>query len=115
MSEHPPDRHASDGVDLPPLRSEFADDPEMAELVEFFLHELEERLAALRDAYEGGHADELRSVVHQLKGAAGGYGFPSISEAARKFEHSILIEEAELSTLREEFENLITTCRRATH
>lgn len=100
-------------ADLPPLPSEYADDPEMAELIEFFVSELRERVGALKEAYEAGRGDELRAVVHQLKGAAGGYGYPTISEAARRFERELLAEEAELSAMREQFESLIDLCRRA--
>ena len=33
--------------------------------------------------------EELRRLVHQLKGAGAGYGFPNITEAAKKTESLI--------------------------
>jgi HPt (histidine-containing phosphotransfer) domain-containing protein len=96
-----------------PIFSRFSDDEEMVELVEFFIRELQHRMHALSRALETGNADELRTLAHQLKGAAGGYGFPEISACAKTLEQQLLSEEAEVSDLRERVEDLIHLCRRA--
>src|SRR5690606_20533847 len=82
----PNDSHAST-VD-PPLLSEFAGDPDMAELVQMFIDDLPQRLAAIEAAFDAGDLDQLRSLAHQLKGAAGGYGFTPITDSARTVEQT---------------------------
>jgi HPt (histidine-containing phosphotransfer) domain-containing protein len=62
--------------------SRFPDDPEMAELAELFLEGLSSRIAAIRKAWESRDLGQVRFGSHQLRGAAGGYGFPEIGEAA---------------------------------
>ena len=68
--------------DTTTLRSEFADDPDMSEIVALFVRELPQRLAAMHSALMAGDIEQVRVLAHQLKGAAGGYGFPKLGEAA---------------------------------
>ena len=112
-----------------PLRSRFADDPEMRDLVLWFLGDLERRVAAIRGALDAHDAARLRALAHQLSGTAEGYGFEEIGEAARKVESEIrfiklhrdvlpepddgLLDELHISTLSEKTEDLISVCRRA--
>jgi signal transduction histidine kinase/HPt (histidine-containing phosphotransfer) domain-containing protein len=69
-----------------PLTSDMADDEDMAELVEQFVATVPERIGALRAASVTGDRVCLARLAHQLKGAAGGYGFPRISESAAALE-----------------------------
>jgi len=78
MSTLPKSSHAA----RQPLRSTFADDEEMAELVLFFVDAMSERIDALRAASEAGDIEKLHRLAHQLKGAATGYGFAPITESA---------------------------------
>jgi HPt (histidine-containing phosphotransfer) domain-containing protein len=96
-----------------PLHSMLRDDPEMLELIAFFLDELGERVSAISRAMQQSDAEQLRRIAHQLKGAAGGYGYPSITEAARAVEDSIDAIEGELSGVTEQVESLVELCRRA--
>ena len=68
------------------LLSELADDPDMAELLEQFLADLPGRVDAIGVALDDNDQAHVASLAHQLKGAAGGYGFPTISDAARTLE-----------------------------
>ena len=68
------------------IASEFANDPELASILDSFVEALPEKVAAMRLALGGGQHDELRRLAHQLKGAGGGYGYPSLTEAARALE-----------------------------
>ena len=68
------------------LISELLDDPDMFPLVQGFLLLLAERIALIEQQRELGQRAELTSLAHRLKGAAGGYGFPTITEAARTVE-----------------------------
>ncbi len=71
---------------FPRLISELHDDPELAELVQMFIEGLPQKIARIEQAYTDGLLNDLARAAHQLKGAAGGYGFPSISNAARHVE-----------------------------
>ncbi len=68
------------------LTSEYAGDPAMTGLIECFVADLPARVASLRNAATRLDRDTLRRLAHQLRGAAGGYGFPQITEAARAVE-----------------------------
>jgi len=95
--------------------SEFAADPEMAELVDMFVGDLPQRVSKLEHLIDEHDIEGLRTLAHQLKGAAPGYGFPSIGAAAEAVESAV--REAEPSTdiqaLRSEADRLIEVCRRA--
>jgi HPt (histidine-containing phosphotransfer) domain-containing protein len=93
--------------------SEFADDPEMAELVDFFLSDLEKHVTAMANAWQEADHEALRGLAHQLKGAAGGYGFPTLTKAAAAVEASLLAKQAELSQVGERVDELIVMCRKA--
>ena len=69
-----------------PLISEYADDPDMEELVEIFLQSLGERMEQIRSSWDNWDVDTLTRISHQLAGAAGGYGYPSITDASREVE-----------------------------
>ncbi len=68
------------------LLSEVADDPDMAELVDTYVASLGPKAALVAELYSEHRLGELARLAHQLKGASGGYGFPTISEAANKVE-----------------------------
>jgi len=63
-----------------------ADDPEFREIVEQFLVTLDERLRAMRAAWESDNRDELARLAHWLKGAGGTAGFDAFTEPARRLE-----------------------------
>jgi len=75
--------------DATPVRSEFADDPDMAGIIALFVSELPSRIAAMQSALSTGDFAQLRVLAHQLKGAAGGYGFPKLGEAAAMVDRGI--------------------------
>lgn len=97
----------------PPIHSEFENDPDLRDLVVLFVDELDRRVDAIRHAYHAEDVAELRRISHQLKGAAGGYGFDPIGDAAGRLEIELLHDEAELSALAERVEDLIACCRAA--
>jgi HPt (histidine-containing phosphotransfer) domain-containing protein len=108
-----PDNHPSQT----PLRSQYADDPEMSELVELFVSELPARVNALTAAYEGRQAEQIYRLSHQLKGACAGYGFPTIGVAAAAVEAAVKASaqsaDASLESIRSDLEALIKLCQRA--
>lgn len=100
-------------TDSKPLLSEYADDPDMAELIELFVGELPERVALLTDALAQGDMDLLAGAAHQIKGAGGGYGFPALTEAGRHLETAARESRDDLETVKARVEDLIDICNRA--
>jgi HPt (histidine-containing phosphotransfer) domain-containing protein len=99
-----------------PLASEFANDPDMAELVELFVSEVPHRIDMIAEAFRAEQWDMLQRISHQLKGASAGYGFPDVGVAAGKVEHIIksgpIADEVALAELSSGVQELITLCRR---
>ena len=96
-----------------PLLSTMADDADMAGLVREFVAELPQRVEAIAHALDREDLAALARLTHQLKGSAGGYGFPSITDAAAVLEGGARARQ-DLETLRGHLERLADLCRRAT-
>ncbi len=95
-----------------PLLSTFADDPDMLELVEMFVEEMDGRVKDIEAAIEGDDLASLAKLAHQLKGCGGGYGFPKITEVASVVEQQAKTaddRDALLSGVKE----LTSLCKRA--
>lgn len=76
--------------DQPPLfYSTLADDPDLAEIVEMFVLEMPERVANLIARHQAGELQELERAAHQIKGAAGSYGFNQLTPAAARLEDTL--------------------------
>ena len=96
-----------------PLRSEFADDPEMMELVREFVQELPERIESLQSAWREANTELVCRVAHQLKGASAGYGFAPVGDAAAKLEKAVKTVDDDLTAVKREFDELLAICNRA--
>ncbi len=98
-----------------PLHSEFAADDDMLPLIEEFLAELPDRMHAIESASREADLHRLASVAHQLKGAAGGYGYPAITDAARDVEKTAKDDTGPPATdeLARSIEQLKHLCQRA--
>jgi HPt (histidine-containing phosphotransfer) domain-containing protein len=57
-------------------------DPDLHELVEEYVNEMPDRMAALGAAFKSGDLELLRRNAHQMKGAAGSYGFGQVTPYA---------------------------------
>lgn len=68
------------------ITSQYADDPEMAELIDGFIESLRETTGILRDDLVKNELTHLGRMAHQLKGAGAGYGFPLITQLAARVE-----------------------------
>jgi HPt (histidine-containing phosphotransfer) domain-containing protein len=98
----------------PPIVSDFAHDESMAEIISIFLDEIPRRIDALQRHFQAGERDALCRMVHQLKGAGGGYGFPIISTTAAALEKKIRASEDRwVSTARAPLEEFVNILRRA--
>ena len=97
---------------LGPLVSELAGEADWAELVVEFVAHLPARVSALRQALAEQDLASLGRLAHQLKGAAGGYGFPAITAAAQQVEDSARAG-AGCEDLGKQVVALVELCRRA--
>lgn len=99
-----------------PLRSDLAGDPDMAELIGMFVHDLPDRVQAISAALTHGNVRDLQRLAHQLRGCGGSYGFPIIGQAAGRVEDALLSQtfpETSLHNARQVIDELLDLCRRA--
>lgn len=88
-------------------------DPEDAELIEYFLSELPEKVTAINSAVTDADLGQLGRIAHQLKGAAPGFGFPAIGSAAAELEGRIRdLDDSivNVKTVHAEIESLLSLC-----
>ena len=76
-------------LSLLPLYSEIADDPDIAEILVQFVGGLADSARRIERAAAANEPEILVRVVHQVKGAAGGFGFPSITRQAAVVEDGL--------------------------
>lgn len=95
-----------------PIFSVYADDADMIELIGLFVDEMPARVESLQDALRDRHWDRLRTLAHQLKGAAPGYGFEAIGRAAGEVER-VVANHADGEAVSRALEDLLAVCRRA--
>jgi CheY-like chemotaxis protein len=91
--------------------SHLAADPDLGKLVGMFVQEMPDRINALEAQAKGRDWDQLTRTAHQIKGAAGSYGFGEITPYAARLEQAARSgcqEEEILSSLGE----LLDLCRR---
>ncbi|HHS12746.1 MAG TPA: response regulator [bacterium] len=62
------------------------EDPLMAELTEFFVSDLGQRIEQLKEDLTSGNKSEIIRFGHSLKGTAGSYGFPKFSRLGGEIE-----------------------------
>ena len=115
----PPDANAinaaptsqdSPASDPRPIRSTMGDDPSVQVLLNRFIARLPERIKAMRTFMDEADMEKLRQTVHQLKGAAGGYGYPQLTEQATRAEQKLASGDV-IEAVRGEIESLIALVR----
>ena len=93
-----------------PLYSSLASDPDLADIVEMFVEEMPDRISAILTQCEAGEWEMLRRTAHQIKGAAGSYGFESVSPVAGRLEDTIRAGEPE-DRIRQAVASLVDLCQ----
>jgi HPt (histidine-containing phosphotransfer) domain-containing protein len=71
------------------IYSSLGGDEDLADIVEMFVDEMPERTQNLVDLAAANNLDELRRFAHQLKGAAGSYGFNQLTPYAAELESAV--------------------------
>ncbi len=93
------------------LRSKFAEDGDMQEVLAQFIAELPLQVSKIESTLREQSLEELRRAIHQIKGAGGGYGFPSMTQYAATAEQRIKGQEP-LEQITRDVSALITLIRR---
>ena len=106
--------HADSMVEAPSgnediLHSQYADRPVIARMLGEFVGRLDGRIRAMQAALEASRAEDLRRLAHQLKGAAGSYGYPSLTAAAKTLEDNARLER--LDSAAKDLEYIVALCR----
>lgn len=99
--------------DREPYLSEYADDPDLRDIVMMFVDELPKRVLAVKAAFEARDLEQLKTLTHQMRGSAGGYGFGTIGTTAEEIELELLGEQSNLSLIQERIEDLASICQAA--
>jgi HPt (histidine-containing phosphotransfer) domain-containing protein len=71
------------------IHSDLAHDPELRGLVEMFAQEMPQRAQNLESLRAANDWDAVGRAAHQLKGAAGSYGFHELAPYAARLEAAI--------------------------
>ncbi|MCY2973713.1 MAG: PAS domain S-box protein [Planctomycetota bacterium] len=92
--------------------SEFADDPDMVELLDEYIASFEGTVSDIKSSLETRNYEQLGRLAHQLKGSGGGFGFPIISASASKVEAKVKSKanptESELLAIQESVYELVS-------
>jgi len=91
--------------------SSLGDDPNLAEIVTRFVEEIPARLREMNSQFIRADWDHLSSLAHQIKGAAGSYGFMQVTPFAARLEES-LHGGTPVGAIRAALEDLTAACRR---
>jgi len=88
-------------------------DPDLGDLVEMFVQEIPRRVAKLQECWDEADMEGLERAAHQLKGAAGSYGFEELTPALTRLDYSVrtLRSEAEILSAIEEVAALCALAR----
>jgi CheY-like chemotaxis protein len=86
------------------------DDPEFQEIADEFVVRLEEKLAALRAAWESGDTRLVSEIAHWIKGSGGTAGFGEFTEPAAALELSA--QQGGSAAIAEQIERLVKVFRR---
>lgn len=104
------------GHNLEPMLSAYENDPDMGEIVALFVAEMPDRRDDLHKAVEAGDLSKAIRIAHQLKGAAGGYGFETLGIVAAASERALLdlldTNNSEVSAIRAAAVPLLEACGR---
>ena len=105
-----PMQHAQVAESL--IYSKYSEDPDLAGIVEAFVSELPERLAQMERSFQCLDWEGLRQTAHQLRGAAGSYGFQPITDLSARLENSVREMRCETG-VRQALDDLTDLCQRA--
>jgi HPt (histidine-containing phosphotransfer) domain-containing protein len=100
-------------MSLSRIYSQLVDDPDYAELVTEFVSHVPDRIKSIRAAMAQNDTRSLCTLIHQLKGACGSYGFHELTPLASHLEGE-LRSGASVESQFDALEAFMETCLRMT-
>ncbi len=95
------------------IYSSYADDPDFKELLDEFVERIPERVGSMRAMFLEQDSTGLITIVHQLRGACGSYGFHQLTQPAEELE-SLLQANALNDDVENRLELFLAACSRLT-
>jgi HPt (histidine-containing phosphotransfer) domain-containing protein len=92
------------------IYSELENALDLKELVELFVVEMPDRIAAMERALSNGDREALELAAHQLKGSAGSYGFHGLTPLAAAVEDALRAGESD-QQVAHQLQQLLGACR----
>jgi diguanylate cyclase (GGDEF)-like protein len=89
------------------LRSSYGDNPKMEQVLTRFVARLPDRVTQIQKMLVDEDLDAIKQAAHQLKGAAGGYGFAELTDAAGRVEARIKTHDA-FDAITQEVQSLLS-------
>jgi HPt (histidine-containing phosphotransfer) domain-containing protein len=93
------------------IYSSFGADPDLGELVELFVRGIPLRVEQLLAGLQANNWSDVYRIAHQLKGAAGSYGFSQVTSYADCVESLVRQHEPE-EQIKAAVDSLVAICRR---
>jgi len=84
----------------------------MQEIISMFIDEMPNRISEFRSAWEASDLELLSRLSHQIKGAAPGYGFTPVGEAAAALERTLKGPIGDVQKVQAELDSLLALCQR---
>lgn len=81
------------------IYSEYADDEDLAQIIDDFVAGLRKQVEQMQQAASNNDHKTLQRLSHRLKGAGGSYGYPMLTEVARKLEEAARARDTERELL----------------
>ena len=91
------------------IKSEFADATDFASILDEFVAGLGDKMDSIKQALDNNDLPTCQRMGHQLKGAGGSYGYPSLSEAAKDLE--LAAKAGDIEAARLAFNSLAKLCQ----
>jgi signal transduction histidine kinase/DNA-binding response OmpR family regulator len=94
------------------LRSEATGEPEIAQFLDAFIADLPGQVDSLLKLVHAGDRTALAKQLHQIKGSAGLYGFPGITDLAARVEAQVTDATTAVADVLEQVKSLVDVIRR---
>jgi CheY-like chemotaxis protein len=91
------------------IKSEFADDQDLREVLHAFVQQLPHRCREIREALNHNDIPTAQRLAYQIKGDGGGYGYPMLTQVGRELENAA--RASDLETCKLKLAHMETLCR----